>query len=139
MLDIISVLLYNKFLLVDLKLLRFEPEERMFRYTRLDVDIDASYTFRNNTYECEILDISMEGVRIRSRQILDTGDLLKVTLILDGKTVVFFSIIKNKNERESSYGLKIEELHPESRQILDDFLVHRFKTHGTKPYEEFDV
>ncbi|OHD57030.1 MAG: hypothetical protein A2Y33_08875 [Spirochaetes bacterium GWF1_51_8] len=95
----------------------------MIRSTRVFVNIKATYTIKTSTYSCEVLDLSMEGLKIGTRQILEAGDLLKITLDLESRTIMFFCVVKNKGENSGEYGIRIEELHPEDKIVLDDFLL----------------
>jgi hypothetical protein len=111
----------------------------MIRSTRIIVSIKSTYTLNESTYSCEITDLSLEGLKIRTRQILEVGDLLKISLSLEGKDVVFFCVIKNKGEREGEYGLRIEELHPEDKTTYEEYMLKSFITSNIPPTEQVNL
>lgn len=109
----------------------------MIRPTRILVNIKATYTLRESEYPCEIEDLSMSGLCIRTRQILEVGDLLRISLLLESNQIVFFTVIRNKDLKELCYGLEIEEMSNAAHEILDDFLKRMFEERNKEPTEEY--
>lgn len=101
----------------------------MERATRVMVGIEATYTFQGTTNKCEITDLSKSGLQIRTKQILDVGDLLRIDLFLDNEKTVFFTTVKNISS-DTFYGLQIEEISNESQEKLSKFLLTSFLNSG---------
>ncbi|NPV01677.1 MAG: PilZ domain-containing protein [Brevinematales bacterium] len=111
----------------------------MIRSTRILVNLNSTYTINDSTYPCEVIDISLEGLKIGTRQILEVEDLLKISLNIEGKNVVFFCRIKNKGDSEGEYGLRIEELHPEDKAAYEDYMLRFFINSKTPPTEHVSL
>lgn len=111
----------------------------MLRSTRVLVNLRSTYTIKDSTYACEILDLSLEGLKIRTRQIMEVNDLLKISLSLEGKDVVFFCLIRNKGENEGEYGLRIEELHPDDKAAYEEYMMRFFVSSKVPPTEHISL
>lgn len=95
------------------------------------VNYPAKYTFKESTYDCEIIELSETDFVITAKQVFYTGDVLKINVDLDEEAIEFIGKIAKVNPNASVL-LEIEEIRPDDKDILSDFVLSTYKSHKIK-------
>lgn len=106
------------------------------RNTRVDVKIDAFYSYRGNTAQGLVTNVSISGIGMEVRQIFVPGDLLKITLKLSAtEEVVFWGVVKNV--MGYNIGIQYEEISDSNLEKIKEFVAKKLVERGLAPREKY--
>lgn len=112
-------------------------ESKKFRATRIPVNIDAVYEFKDIKGRCTILDISESGMKLEVKQIFVPGDTLKVTFNITFQqkpyTIEAWCIVRNSSGNE--IGVEFDELSNENKKRLIGYVEELILKHGKSKHE----
>ena len=111
------------------------PEDKR-KSARVPVDFEARFESAGRDYEGRVLNLSLDGLFLKTHQLFDTNDRLSLSFRLPGSLqtlqlnsrVIWGGSIEGSAARTFGLGLHFEEVPATVRQQLDNYLRSLLKT-----------